>query len=320
MNEESFIFNIVSNLDMDQKTLFEVGAHVGGSIKKYAEQGWEIHAFEPDPKNREKLKAWSNQYQNVHVNAEAVSETNQKNATFYFSAESTGISSLSSFHETHTEGTSVDVITLRDYCASKHIKHISLLKIDAEGHDLFVLKGFPWESMMPEVIVTEFEDRKTKPLGYTYHDQAKLLIDMGYKVVVSEWQPIIKYGIQHNWERLCYYPCDLKNINGWGNFFAFRKDTDESVILESLSKMLVTQEKMINVRDEAILVKKQQLQTKDIQIGNRDKAIEAKKEEVLKLNTLLSNRDDIINHKSITTIFQKASDKVKNHLKSLKRS
>ena len=91
-----------------------------------------------------------------------------------------------------------------------------------KGHDLFVLQGFPWERGTPAVIECEFEDTKTAPLGYTFHDLSKYLVDKGYQVYVSKWHPITRYGIPHDWRALMRYPCELADPKGWGNLLAFR--------------------------------------------------------------------------------------------------
>jgi hypothetical protein len=98
---------------------------------------------------------------------------------------------------------------------------VDFLKIDTEGHDLFVLQGFPWERNRPQVIECEFEDLKSKPLGYTTKDMADFLVGKGYTVYVSEWHPILKYGQRHDWHRLQKYPCDLACYEAWATCWRF---------------------------------------------------------------------------------------------------
>ena len=103
----------------------------------------------------------------------------------------------------------VNVTTLRAYINKAKIDNIDFLKIDVEGYDLFVLKGFPWEEIKPIIILAEFEDRKIVPLGYTFYDIAKYLIDKGYYLLVSEWYPVVEYGTVQKWRRFVTYPCEL---------------------------------------------------------------------------------------------------------------
>ena len=66
----------------------------------------------------------------------------------------------------------------------------------------------------------EFEDSKTTPLGYSYHDMAGYLVDKGYAVQVSEWYPVLQYGGNHRWRRFEHYPCELADPRAWGNLIA----------------------------------------------------------------------------------------------------
>ena len=70
------------------------------------------------------------------------------------------------------------------------------MKIDVEGFERNVLDGYDW-AVRPDLIVLEFEDSKTVPLGYSWKDLADGLIDRGYQVLVSEWFPIERYGGSH---------------------------------------------------------------------------------------------------------------------------
>src|SRR3546814_18645662 len=127
----------------------------------------------------------------------------------------------SAFHPSHVSKQVVDTTTLSDVLADADIDGVDFLKVDTEGHDLFVLKGFPWERFRPAVIECEFEDAKTVPLGYTFHDMARFLLEKGYRVLVSEWHPIIRYGVRHDWRRLVAYPCEISDAVAWGNILAF---------------------------------------------------------------------------------------------------
>lgn len=210
--------------------MIDVGANVGNSCDYFLGKGWTVHAFEPDPYNRnELLDTWSKQKRLI-VNEAAVSDKSGDELAFYASDESRGISGLSAFTEGHTEICKVSAVSLRDYYKATKLEHTHFLKIDVEGYDKFVLDGFPWELDSPDVILVEFEDRKTNPLGYTSHDLAAVLTANGYSLYVSEWHPITQYGVQHDWRRLKKYDKDLDLSEGWGNLIAFRRDPGEAEI------------------------------------------------------------------------------------------
>ncbi len=239
LDEIRLAFDYLSNR-VSNGNMIDVGAHQGGSLIRFARTGWTVHAFEPDAINRERLSARvkdENQTR-VRIDPRAVSDHSQKGATFFRSKQSTGISTLSPFHKTHKECARVDVTTLTDYCNAHSIDKVDFLKIDTEGYDLFVLKGFPWERFKPRLILCEFENLKTENLGYTFDDMAKFLIKLGYRLVVSEWHPVKQYGTKHDWHCLKIYPCKLETNRAWGNILAFR-DEEGLVTVKDLVKNIL---------------------------------------------------------------------------------
>lgn len=228
-------------IDLYGTTMIDVGAHHGSALMPFLNNGWRVFAFEPDEKNRGKLLERLAKHKNkdlVSLDTRCVSNNPQKGVSFFTSEQSTGISGLSAFHETHEESQKVDITTLTEFFEDKSMPPIDFLKIDTEGHDLFVLQGYPWVRGKPAVIECEFEDAKTVPLGYTFHDLAKFLVENGYTVYVSEWHPIIRYGIRHDWRQLMRYPCELTDEKGWGNLLAFREPIDEAALVAAVKKVL----------------------------------------------------------------------------------
>ena len=202
--------------------MIDVGAHYGGSFKPYESLGWKIYAFEPDPNNSKHIGKMSARTELSNV---AISDSDDKEMTLYTSDESSGISSLSPFRESHKASVKVKTKTLKTFCKEKQISEIDFFKIDTEGFDLFVLKGFPFDKLKPKVILCEFEDSKTLQLGYSYADMGNYLVNQGYEVLISEWDPIVKYGISHTWRKINKFPDTMiENKNGWGNFIAVRPD------------------------------------------------------------------------------------------------
>ncbi|ORA68757.1 hypothetical protein BST23_02730 [Mycolicibacterium elephantis] len=213
--------------------MFDVGAHYGEVFAEYSQRGWQVYAFEPDPKNRRRIDVAFGRLPNVHVDNRAVSDVSAQGATFFSSSQSSGISGLSAFDESHEQAGVVDTITIADFVNAEGLDKIDYLKVDTEGYDLMVLRGFPWDHMRPSVVVCEFENRKTQPLGYNFHDIADFLHTKGYSVIVSEWFPISRYGADHRWRRYATYPCELVEESGWGNLIA---STDQKLISRILQK------------------------------------------------------------------------------------
>jgi FkbM family methyltransferase len=221
-DETHMVFQLVKNIEQPG-LMIDVGAHHGSSLAPFAQQGWEVIAFEPDSSNRAVLAKTFDAYKNVIIDPRACSDQAQPEATLFTSTESTGVSGLSAFLESHAASEKVTVTTLATALQELGFsaKSVDFLKIDTEGFDLMVLKGYPWAyTPHPRVILCEFEDAKTLPLGYDFHQLAAYLVELDYQLIISEWFPVKAYGGMHRWRRFTTYPCQLADPKGWGNIFA----------------------------------------------------------------------------------------------------
>lgn len=201
-------------------TMVDVGAHHGGALAPFAADGWHVHAFEPDPGNRAMLEIVARATSNVRVSDRAVTEVDGEVLDLFTSVVSTGISTLTAFHDSHQATARVTTTRLDTYLTDAQVAEVTFLKVDTEGYDLPVLRTFPWTSARPRAVLCEFENRKTLPLGYSYDDLARFLSDLGYAVFVSEWWPVIEYGASHRWRSFRRYPTALDDDDGWGNLLA----------------------------------------------------------------------------------------------------
>ena len=236
-DEVDLIYSTLSK-KIISKIMIDVGAHYGESFSPFLHDGWKVYAFEPDSRNMKELQIISRDNDRLNLDNRGCSNKTESNINFYSSDVSSGISSMSAFDSSHKETNKIDTVTLKDFIKDKQISNVGFLKIDTEGHDLFVLQGLPWDKIKPEIIVAEFEDKKSLSLGYTYHDMAKILIENGYIVYISEWFPIQRYGAKHVWRSMSGYPYQLKDANGWGNIIAttnsdFAKQLEKSVDVNS---------------------------------------------------------------------------------------
>jgi len=211
--------------------MVDVGAHVGTSLEPFARDGWRVIAFEPDPENRAALENRVGDWPDVEIDPRAASDKSGERVAFFRSNQSTGISGLHAFDDSHSHAGEVETIRLAEALSARGVDRVDFLKIDTEGHDLLVLQGFDWETdAAPRVVVCEFEDHKTRPLGYRFDDLARFLESRGYRVLVSEWFPVTAYGARHRWRRFARYPCRLASEKAWGNLIATR-DADEFAAL-----------------------------------------------------------------------------------------
>ena len=213
---ESYIAHAV--LRSHRGVMLDIGAHHGSSLAPFAEDGWHVHAFEPDAGNRAVLESAFAHQPNVEIVPKAVAAT--AGEMMLFNSElSSGISSLSAFTDTHRPAGYVPVITMRSYLYAAGITAVDFMKIDVEGYERSVLEGYDW-AIRPTMIVLEFEDSKTLPHGYSWQHLADDLVAHGYDVLVSEWFPVERYGGEHQWRRLVRYPTELADTGGWGNLIA----------------------------------------------------------------------------------------------------
>jgi FkbM family methyltransferase len=204
-----------------QRTMIDVGVHFGESSSPFLEKGWKVIGIEPDDENIKIIKKKIGENPNFTLVELAVSDKPGE-LNFYTSEVSSGISSLLNFHDTHKASQVVKVETLNKVLEDHKIESPSFLKIDAEGFDLLVLKGIDLNKFTSiEFIVCEFEDNKTKKLNYTTKDMIEYLIQFGYKIIVSEFEPIVKYGIKHTYKGAQFYPCEINPL-GWGNLIAYK--------------------------------------------------------------------------------------------------
>lgn len=217
-----------------ERIIIDVGAHFGSSFKPYLQNGWRVIAFEPDASKHEKLAQYES-HPKFELIKSAVSDAPGK-LTFFVSEESTGIASLLNFRDTHRAAGEVPVVTLRDVLSERKITRIDYLKIDVEGYDLNVLRGHDW-TVLPEVLLVEFDELKTRRLGHTYRDLANFIVARGYDVFVSEWFPIIRYGVTHQWRCIVPYPCEIQHPDAWGNLIAIRKDAHPAGMREIIARL-----------------------------------------------------------------------------------
>ena len=177
--------------DVNVETIFDVGAAVGEFSIKFSKIyiGSKIHSFEPQPDFFSTLKSNS---RNRWISNMLALSNRKENSTFYLTY---GRKSSSLIHPNVTNsgwdsylGVSDTIIvetdTIQNYCTQNSIERINLLKIDAQGSELNILKGA--ERMLSggniDVIYTEvlfMRFYKDQPL---FHDIAVFLEMYNYKL------------------------------------------------------------------------------------------------------------------------------------------
>ncbi len=149
--EENFLKSFISTHKEKELVIFDVGANVGLYTEKILELGKQvgcypqIHAFEPTNSCSEKLKQKFAHNQNVKLNKFGVSDRRGK-ATIYYDKETSGLASLyqrnlKSYNIELSQQETIKLLRLEDYINENSIRHINLLKIDIEGHEMSAFRG-----------------------------------------------------------------------------------------------------------------------------------------------------------------------------------
>ena len=104
-DEAALVFDVFGGAS--RGTMIDVGACTGSAFRRFAADGWAVHAFEPDPRNRSALEDAYGGSAGVTIDPRAVSNTPGEQVAFYTSDVSPGISSMTAFHESHVETSAV---------------------------------------------------------------------------------------------------------------------------------------------------------------------------------------------------------------------
>jgi len=235
INESVIAYHYLQQIKCS-RTMIDVGAAHGSALRVFAGDGWKVWACEPNPENRSVLERVVSAYPCVTVWPYAISDKRQDDVSFFTSSVSSGLGSLTPFDPSHRPQYKVDIRTLADLFPDKFV--LDFLKIDTEGYDLFVLKGVPWERMHPHLILCEFDNHKSIPLGYRMEDMAEYLQLLGYRVWVSESATIPDYGHLPEWKGFYRFGSHHVDSTSTGNLFAV--DSSGDARLENILNLFET--------------------------------------------------------------------------------
>jgi FkbM family methyltransferase len=166
----------------------DVGAHHGMysliASKKIQKTG-HVVAFEPSPREQRRLGLHlrMNRVSSVTLEPYAVGARTGKACLFAVVSKNTTMNSLRRPAIQHpVQPISVNVISLDDYLEAKPIEDLGLIKLDAEGGELEVLRGARrvLEELRP-AIICEVLDWVTGPWGYAARDIVSHLQNYDYR-------------------------------------------------------------------------------------------------------------------------------------------
>lgn len=218
-NEFDYLRDLLASVD--EGVIVDVGACHGHLVSLFLEMGWYALAVEPDELNRQQLLSNLKGSKNLAVDGRAITTDNLTGIPFYRSSASIGISSLNRFHRDHKFTGVVDTVTLERLLLEHNLRKIDLLKVDAEGEDLSVLRSLNMNEARPSVIFIEWNNipefqKRNSPRSIANH-----LLDAGYLVHSFEWHPVIEYGQSHSFKGVRNIRRESKfGARNWGNFLA----------------------------------------------------------------------------------------------------
>ena len=118
----------------------------------FYEKGWSGVVFSPSKRVVELFEKNRGRDEVVH----AIVADKQGGTVDY--TESLGDGALEDYHATQK----VQIVSLRDYFGRDYSNEVNLLKVDANGDELAVLKGIEWNTLRPHVICIVLADQGAK--------------------------------------------------------------------------------------------------------------------------------------------------------------
>lgn len=196
------LYTLISPYLPTHPVIIEAGAFDGSDTQKTA-AFWPqatIHAFEPVPEIFELLTQSTASLENIHRYQIALSNTNG-HATFHVSQKPSRPGKpfqAGSLHEPHerlawsdaqyTHTITVPTIRLDDWAHEHAIDHIDFLWLDAQGHELAILRGAPEMLNTVKVIYVEvhfIQAYHGQPLA---HELISWIEAQGFELIAQDYE------------------------------------------------------------------------------------------------------------------------------------
>ena len=201
--------------------LFDVGANVGNyllSAKKILKNKLIAHAFEPNKQTFQQLEQNLKNSKNVSLYNFGLSDKPRKELIYYDSKRMSLASlykrRLDHFNINLDNEEEIELNTIDSFCESQGILTIDFLKIDAEGHDLQVLKGASKLLNSGQIKFIQFEFGGSNIDSKTFFQDFYYLLKGNFRIF-----RIIKDGLYE----IKFYK-ELYEIFKYSNFLAIKKE------------------------------------------------------------------------------------------------
>lgn len=242
---------LAHRLSGDTGRMIDVGANVGSSFAPFLQADWSVLAFEPDPRNAKAMRERFKDENNLTLVEKAVSDRAGEELTLYVGADS-AMSTLNAYHASHDAFCTVSTTTLADAVSTEGWNKVDLLKSDAEGFDLHVLRGHDFAACPPSIVVAEFDNKKTRPLGYTTEDLAAFLADKGYNLLFSERFPLVDYDPAAPRRRRRFDARSEVDPESWGDVVAIKDQTNFEIAQVLAPALLDMQRRIWQLEGEKV--------------------------------------------------------------------
>ena len=222
-NGEKYIQKKLSKFNI--KVIFDIGSHTGGWTQMCSDihNQSKFHLFEISTSSFQKLSQTFKKKENITCNNFGLSDKDT-NIDYVDYGEYSQINSLilkSNFHNNNLSNIKKTYTTTGDsYCKKNKIYEIDFLKIDVEGAENLVLKGFNEMLNEAKIKIIQFE------YGHINAD-TKFLINDFYEFLQSKGYilgPLKKNGAI--FMEFCY---SLNNFDSGPNFIAVHKSQKEII-------------------------------------------------------------------------------------------
>jgi len=180
-NGESRVMEKLSHFDF--KVIFDVGANKGewSSLASKAFSKAQIYAFEPIPEVYSKMANTHTTNPMVTPYNLGLSDKNEEVTFNYFPSGSVFTSRYEVPGQGQLQKVKVNLVKGSDFTAQNNVAQIDFLKIDTEGSDYLVLKGFEYLLQNHNIRVIQFEYNVNNIISkFLLRDFYELLNKHGY--------------------------------------------------------------------------------------------------------------------------------------------